>query len=127
MVESLQQLRTIFVVEDDAQISALLTDFLEEEGYQVRTGSSSTSLPTVLQEPPDLILLDVMMPGLDGIEFCRQVKANPVTAHVPVIFITAAATESIAPRLQTIHYEQLLRKPFALSQLLGVVRQYLDQ
>jgi CheY-like chemotaxis protein len=115
----------IFVVEDDPQITALLTDLLEDEGYLVRTGVNGSALIAALAEPPALVILDVMMPGIDGIEFCRQFRANPATADVPVIFITAAPPDILATRLKTVRYEQLIRKPFTLDEILTTVHRYI--
>ena len=117
----------IFVVEDDPQIAAMLADFLEDEGYRVRTGVNGAALLEALAAPPALVLLDVMMPGLDGIEFCRRFRANPATATVPVVFVTAAPPDLFAARLRTVEYQQLIRKPFTLSEILGSVRRYLGQ
>lgn len=114
----------ILVVEDDRQIAALLTDFLEEEGYRVRTGVNGGALIAAFAEPPALVLLDVMMPGLDGIEFCRQFRANPATARTPVVFVTAAPPEIFEPRLRTVEYQQLIRKPFTLDEILTTVQRY---
>ncbi len=117
---------TIFVVEDDPQIATMLADFLEDEGYAVHTGVNGSALLAAFRSPPDLILLDVMMPGLDGIEFCRQFKDNPRTAHIPVIFITAAATDLITARLKTVRYEKLIRKPFTLVEILNTIEYYVN-
>ncbi len=115
----------ISVVEDDPHIAALLADFLEDEGYRVRTGVNGSALLAALAEPPALVILDVMMPGIDGIEFCRQFRANPATAHVPVVFITAAPPDILAARLNTVRYEQLIRKPFTLDEILTTVHRYI--
>ncbi len=114
----------IFVVEDDEQIARMLGDLLEDEGYRVRLGNNGSVLTTALAAPPELFLLDVMMPGIDGIEFCRRLRDYPATAQTPVIFITAAPTDMLAHRLSTITYEGLINKPFALDDILRVVRQY---
>lgn len=114
----------IFVVEDDLQIAAMLTDFLEGEGYRVRTGVNGSALTAALAEPPALVLLDMMMPGLDGIEFCRRFRNNPATAHIPVVFVTAAPPELFEARLRTIEYQQLIRKPFTLDEILTTVQRY---
>ncbi len=114
----------IFVVEDDEQIAQMLGDLLEDEGYRVRLGSNGSVLPTALAAPPELFLLDVMMPGIDGIELCRRLRDYPATASVPVIFITAAPTDMLAQRLSTISYEGLINKPFALDDILRAVRRY---
>lgn len=117
----------IFVVEDDPQIAAMLTDFLEDEGYQVRTGVNGGALAEALAAPPALVLLDLMMPGLDGIEFCRRFRDNPATATVPVVFVTAAPPGIFEARLRTVNYQQLIRKPFTLSEILSSVRHYLGE
>ena len=117
---------TVFVVDDDEQIAAMLSDLLEDEGYRVRTGVNGSALTAALADPPGLVLLDVMMPGLDGIEFCRLLRANPATANVPVIFITAAPTDLLAARLRTITYELLIRKPFTIDEILTSVGRYLE-
>lgn len=114
----------IFVVEDDEQIAQMLGDLLEDEGYRVRLGNNGGVLPMALASPPELFLLDVMMPGIDGIEFCRRLRDHQETAHVPVIFITAAPTDMLAHRLSTIRYEGLINKPFALDDILHAVRRY---
>lgn len=117
----------IFVVEDDPQIAAMLADFLEDEGYRVRTGVNGDALREALAAPPALILLDLMMPGLDGIEFCRRFRANPATATVPVVFVTAAPPDLFEARLRTVEYQQLIRKPFTLSEILRSVQRYLGE
>jgi DNA-binding response OmpR family regulator len=115
----------IFVVEDDPQIAAMLADFLEDEGYRVRTGVNGSALVAALAEPPSLVLLDMMMPGLDGIEFCRRFRDNPATAQTPVVFVTAAPPEVFEARLRTINYQHLIRKPFTLSEILTTVQRYI--
>lgn len=115
----------IFVVEDDPQIAELLADFLEDEGYRVRTGVNGGALAEALAEPPALVLLDLMMPGLDGIEFCRRFRDNPATATVPVVFVTAAPPDLFAARLRTVSYQHLIRKPFTLGEILASVQRYL--
>lgn len=116
----------IFVVEDDQQIAQMLGELLEDEGYQVRIGNNGSALTAALAAPPELVLLDVMMPGIDGIEFCRRFKAEPTTAHVPVVFITAAPIAMLAQRLSTITYEGLINKPFTLDDVLRTVHRYAD-
>jgi len=117
--------RAVYVVEDDEQIAAMLSDLLEDEGYRVRTGVDGTALTAAFADPPALVLLDVMMPGMDGIEFCRRLRENPETTDVPVIFLTAAPTDLLAARLRTITYEHLIRKPFTIDEILTNVDRYL--
>ena len=80
----------ILLVDDQPQNLALLTDMLESEGYDVRQAiNGNLALKVVKIQPPDLILLDVNMPEINGYEVCRKLKADPATAAIPVIFISA--------------------------------------
>ena len=81
---------TILVVDDDARILALLRVVLEAKGYRVLValdGEVATSVTSA--EHPDLIVTDWMMPVLDGVAFCRRLKANTATARIPVVMLTA--------------------------------------
>ena len=80
----------ILVVDDEAQNLDLLEAALEPAGYTVRRASGGLpALQAARTDPPDLILLDVMMPGMNGFEICRRLRAEPATSRVPVIFATA--------------------------------------
>ncbi len=80
----------ILVVDDTAHIQRLLSQMLSAQGYEVQVAADGISaLDAVRASPPDLILLDIMMPIMDGYEVCRQLKADPKTRDIPVIFISA--------------------------------------
>lgn len=80
----------ILLVDDQPQNLALLSDMLENEGYEVRQAiNGALALKVAANTPPDVILLDVNMPGMDGYEVCRQLKANSTTQSIPVIFVSA--------------------------------------
>ena len=80
----------VMVVDDEEQNRSLLRDPLEARGYAVtEVENGIKALELIAQQPPDVILLDLMMPGMDGFEVCRQLKKNPQTAHIPVLLITA--------------------------------------
>ena len=82
----------ILVVDDEALNVDLLEQELEAEGYATLSAASGEEALRIAQrEGPDLVLLDVMMPGIDGIETCRRLKADPQTRDVPVVFTTALA------------------------------------
>ncbi|NJL01102.1 MAG: response regulator [Spirulinaceae cyanobacterium SM2_1_0] len=89
MPESSASPSRILIVDDNAHNIAIIFDALQDLGYELRIARDGQSaLTKVSCESPDLILLDVMMPGIDGFETCRRLKANPETADVPVIFMT---------------------------------------
>src|SRR3954449_8402928 len=81
---------TIFIVDDNADNLSLLSAILKEGGYAVRAANSGRrALTTIEREPPELILLDINMPEMDGYEVCRRLKADESTRAIPVIFISA--------------------------------------
>ncbi|MCI5209683.1 MAG: PAS domain S-box protein [Candidatus Electrothrix sp. ATG2] len=85
----------ILVVDDTWENLKLLSELLTSAGYNVRpTGKPEVALASALKDPPDLALLDVRMPGMDGFELCRRLKQNKHTASIPVIFISALQDES---------------------------------
>ncbi len=116
---------SVMVVEDDLHIAGVLTDLLEDEGYRVTTGVDGDALVTVFAAPPRPILLDVMMPGMDGIEFCRRLKGDPRTRDIPVVFVTAMPTDVLTARLGDCPYEGVIRKPFTLTEVLDAVERHL--
>ena len=92
---SMTQSQRIVVIEDEADILEVLQYNLTREGYRVAASrDGEEGLQRIRDENPDLVLLDLMLPGLDGIEVCRRLKADPVTAGVPVIMVTAKGEES---------------------------------
>lgn len=104
---------TILVVEDEIHIQRLLKMILERSGYDVVTvGNGEEGLKTVSELKPDLILLDIMMPGIDGMQVLRSLKANSSTKHIPVIMLTALAQENIVLQGAQLGVKDYLRKPF---------------
>ena len=80
----------VLVVDDEPLNRALLHDMLEARGYAITEAEDGPqALRLVVEQPPDVILLDVMMPGMDGFQVCRQLKSNPKTAPIPVLMVTA--------------------------------------
>ena len=89
----------VLVVDDDAGIRQVLTTLLSEEGFQISTApNGQEGLARAVESPPDVILLDVMMPGMDGLEVCRQLRSHPKTRYVCILLVTAkaASTDKVA-------------------------------
>ncbi len=113
----------ILVVDDDPQILSFLRRGLAYEGYAVDTAEDGESaLKRALQVPPDLVILDVMMPGLDGLEVARRLRAG---GDVPIVFLTARG--AVADRVAGLDAgaDDYLVKPFSLDELLARVRAHL--
>lgn len=111
----------ILVVDDDPKIVSLVRRGLAFEGYDVEVAASGTEgLRKAAEAPPDLVILDVMMPGIDGLEVCRRLRAAGDT--VPVLMLTAK--DAVASRVQGLDAgaDDYLVKPFALEELLARVR-----
>jgi len=82
--------KRILIVDDDAFIRRPLEFILREEGYQPEAASDvEAAMRSVLSAPPDLILLDVMMPGKDGLTWCRELKGDPRFARIPIVLLSA--------------------------------------
>src|SRR3989338_1062882 len=85
--------KSILVVDDEPEICQLLKNRLLQDGYDVAIANDGlTALKQVKASHPDLIILDLMLPGRDGIEVCRDLKNQPATKHIPIIMLTARAT-----------------------------------
>ena len=87
----------ILVVEDDVDIAALIAHYLEKAGHRVdRVASGSEVLPRLRRLPADLVILDLMLPGLDGLLVCQAMRADPSIAGIPIIMLTRAPATSTA-------------------------------
>lgn len=113
----------ILVVEDDRDIAQLVGRYLEKAGFIVDVQSSgSDAMVAMAQRAPDLLILDLMLPHMDGLEICRAVRANEKTASVPVIMLTAKAEESDRIVGLEIGADDYLSKPFSPNELVARVR-----
>ena len=117
----------ILVVEDDEANQELVTRFLRREGFEVIHASDGmTGVALALAEVPDLILMDLSLPELDGWEATRRIRANPVTAAIPVIALTAHAfAEEVKQALQA-GCNQFETKPVAYRRLIKKIRELLN-
>lgn len=114
---------TVLVVEDDADIRDVIQYNLERDGYEVLAcEDGETALRTVREDRPDLVLLDLMLPGMDGVEICREMRADEATEAIPVIMVTARDTESDVVLGLGVGADDYLTKPFSPRELLARVR-----
>lgn len=118
---------TVLVVDDDPQIVRVVEINLTQEGYQVRTaGDGEAALAAVREERPDLVILDVTMPRMDGFEVLKRLKADPAVADIPVIMLTARAEDEEVFEGYGTGAKWYLTKPFEPGELRQVVRHVLS-
>ncbi len=118
--------RLIMVVEDEEDIVKLITFHLKKEGYRVVSAASGTeALKIAFEEPPDLFILDIMLPGLDGLEVCRKLRNNSLTSKVPVIILSARKEELDKVLGLELGADDYMVKPFSVRELIARVRAHL--
>jgi DNA-binding response OmpR family regulator len=111
---------TVLVVDDEPRLRRLVRQILEAAGFAVlEAGGGQQAVEAVAERRPDLVLLDVLMPGLDGMEACRRIRAF---SDVPVVMVTALADEAALVRGLGLGADEYLTKPFRPRALLAHVR-----
>ncbi|MEI7946776.1 MAG: response regulator transcription factor [bacterium] len=114
---------TILIVEDDADIRELVRYNMEREGYKVALCSSSEQAKTwIAKKIPDLILLDLMLPGTDGFSFCRELRKTERTAQIPVIMVTARVEDADIVAGLEVGADDYVTKPFSARVLVARVK-----
>jgi DNA-binding response OmpR family regulator len=113
----------IIVVEDDLVLAETLTDNLSQEGYKVTmVTDGEAAYQKIVNKPPDLIILDVMLPKLDGLSLCRMIRREPTTSHIPIIMLTARTSEVDKIVGLESGADDYVIKPFGLGELLARIR-----
>lgn len=116
----------ILVVDDNAMNTALVTFLLQARGYEVRSASDGIEMDEVLRTfRPGLILMDVQLPGTDGLELTRRLKADPQTRDIPVLAVTAYAMKGDQERVLAAGCDGYVSKPIDTRALPGLVAQLL--
>jgi DNA-binding NarL/FixJ family response regulator len=121
-------MKKILLVDDDKTLQTVLTRYLEKRGYSVTVVTSGIQgLKVFSQDPPDLVVSDVMMPGMDGFEFCRRLRATRPGQLVPFLFLTAK--KDLEDRVQG-HYmgaDDYVTKPFEPAELMAKIESQLER
>jgi two-component system phosphate regulon response regulator PhoB len=116
----------VFVVEDDEDIARLISHNLRAAGFDVQSFVSGASLIVeALREMPAIFLLDVMLPGTDGFELCRQIRQTPALSLTPIIFLTAKTAESDRVKGLELGADDYITKPFSPREVVARVRSVL--
>jgi CheY-like chemotaxis protein len=120
--------KKILFIEDEPEMLMLMEARLESWGYQMISASDGEEgLKKVEEENPDLILLDKIMPKMDGLLVCQQLKANPKTRHIPVIIISASGGKDLPGRCLAAGADDVVLKPFEPEELLAKIKALLKE
>ncbi len=115
--------RYVLVVEDEEDIVRLITFHLEKEGYLVEgAGSGREALEIVSEKTPDLVILDIMLPEMDGLEVCRRLRGNSQTASIPILILSARKEEFDRVLGLELGADDYMVKPFSVRELVARVR-----
>ena len=116
----------VLVVDDEVYILHILDFSLGAEGYEVITAADGEqALEKAISEKPDLIILDIMMPKMDGYETCKKIKQQPETKHIPVLLLTAKGRDIDRQRGFDSGADDYITKPFSPNKLIGRVQEIL--
>jgi len=118
--------RKILIVEDEVSLLKLESILLTTRGYKVSGVTDGLkALEEIKKDMPDLVLLDIMIPGIDGFEVCRRIKADPVTANLPVVMLTAKKSSADQARGIEAGADAYITKPFKSAKIIEVVEELL--
>ena len=118
----------ILIVEDNPQSLKLVRDILQIKGYQtLETETGEEGVRLARERRPALILMDIQLPGINGIEALQRLRADPVTSATPVIAVTASVMTQDRSRIMAAGFDGFQSKPISVNQLLATVRETLDK
>ncbi len=118
----------ILIVEDNEKNRKLVRDVLQVRGYQtVETETAEEGIRLAQESRPALILMDLQLPGMDGIQALRHLRADPQTQGIPVIAVTASAMTHSVPEIMAAGFDGYQTKPISVREFLETVRQVLDR
>ena len=113
---------SIFIVEDDPDIADLIAHYLQKAGHAVKRLTSGTEvMPQLRAAPPDLVILDLMLPGMDGLLVCQAMRADAATASIPIIMLTARGDEADRIAGLELGADDYVTKPFSAKELVARV------
>lgn len=120
--------KNILIIDDEKDLVAMLTFRLEANNFQVMSASDGPSgIEKAKGEKPDLIILDLMMPGIDGYTVAKRLKADSLTADIPIIILTAAVSLELSQKVRQVQAADCITKPFEPEELIGKVKKALGE
>jgi len=125
--EDTVETKKILIVDDEKEFLSFLKEALETRGFEVAAASNAVESGMELAtKPPDLILMDLKMPGIDGFQACEAIKRNPVTKEIPIIVVSALSDESDIKRARKAGVADYFVKPVDMGKLIKKIKEILD-
>jgi len=119
--------KKILVVEDHENLLQLHSILLSAQGYEVSGAKDGQeAIDAIGSSPPDLIILDIGLPGVDGYEVCRHIKSNPQSRHIPVIVVTAKRSKEDLQKIDEVGADWYIPKPFKAAMVIETVQRFLS-
>ena len=119
--------KKILIVEDEEHLLELESLLLSTKGYEVKgVLDGPSALELVASMKPDLILLDIMLPVMDGFEVCRQIKANEATRHIPVVMLSAKKSKEDLVKAEQVGADRYITKPFKSAMVIETIQRLLS-
>jgi two-component system, cell cycle response regulator DivK len=120
-------MKKVLIVEDNELNLKLFTDLLSYKNYQVTYSKDGLNIPTlVAQDKPDIILMDIQLKGVSGIDIIQKLKVNPKTAHIPIIAITAFAMQTDEARIRASGSDDYLSKPVSIELFFQTIEKFIN-
>src|SRR5215475_13020127 len=118
----------ILIVEDNEKNLKLVRDVLQVKGYKtLETGTAEDGIKVAVEQKPDLILMDIQLPGMNGIEALKVLRADPATSAIPVIAVTASVMQQDRNLITEAGFDGYIAKPINLKEFLDTVRAMLER
>ncbi len=120
--------QSILVVDDEPNIVMSLEFLIKQAGYEVRVArDGEAALQAIEEQPPDLVLLDVMMPKRDGFDVCETIRANPAWKDIPIIMLTAKGRDVEREKGLALGADAYITKPFSTREAMERIKQFLSE
>ena len=118
----------VLIVDDEPNILLSLDYLLRKNGHQVSVARNGTeALQQIEEHPPEIVLLDIMMPDVDGYEICTRIKSDPTTQHIKVVFLSAKSKKADIEKGLSLGADMYLLKPFSNKEILQRIQQLQDE
>jgi len=118
----------VLIIEDNEKNMKLARDVLQVKGYEtVEAVTGEEGVKLALQRRPDLVLMDIQLPGINGIDAFRQIRADPKTAHIPIVALTASVTPTDRSQITAAGFDAFIGKPINLKEFLDTVKRLIER